>query len=633
MDGRIAVILHSLQSGEPVTAEELASELGVTARTVRTIMGRARDSVKGARVVSRPGSGYVLSVFDPQAFAGFMQAATEGNALPQTPAERVRYLLELLLSASGYIKLEEIAESLFVSRKTLAHDLRDVEAELQEFHLMLDRKPYHGIRVVGAEVDLRHCLANHFQSVTAMVSGNLGDVPMEEIARSVLAEEQIEVSSAVLRNLVVHLRVALLRVSSGNILSGDLDQMRRFVAEGDRRVATELTRRVAASSGSRFPESEIEYLALHLAGKRILLDATNRQDAELSAEASRIVRCMLAVIDQGFGIGFTSDQDLVMSLTQHVMPLIIRLRFGMHLANPVLTEVREKFPLAYLMAAQASGVLEHECDAAVSSDEIAYIALWLALSLERRPRATVRKRVLLVCASGQGTAKLLEYKYRERFGDLVASIATAEVHRLASVDFSQVDVVFSTVPIEQDLPVPVVQVHTFPDDSDIPDVRRALLGARHGAGIAQYFDRRLFFPHLSAQDKHSVLAEMVRAIGAVKDIPGVFLESVLKREALISTDIGNGVAMPHTEVAMTPETFVCVALLDTPVRWTREDVSVIFLTSIENSPEKDLQGFYRTVSKFLLNKTEIESLLANRDFDLFIQTLEAIETERSTNDR
>ena len=81
---------------------------------------------------------------------------------------------------------------------------------------------------------------------------------------------------------------------------------------------------------------------------------------------------------------FRDDLELILSLSTHLVPLIIRIKYGMRLKNPLLREIRQRYSLAYTIAVQASAVLERRYRCILDSNEVAYLALTIQLSLERK---------------------------------------------------------------------------------------------------------------------------------------------------------------------------------------------------------------------------------------------------------
>ena len=80
----------------------------------------------------------------------------------------------------------------------------------------------------------------------------------------------------------------------------------------------------------------------------------------------------------------------------------------------------------------------------IKEDEIGYIAVSFALALERqKAKEWAPKNILIVCASGKGSAQLLAYRYQQKFGKNLGRVQTCDVIGLRSVNFSKIDYVFS----------------------------------------------------------------------------------------------------------------------------------------------------------------------------------------------
>ncbi|MEL4506386.1 PRD domain-containing protein [Luteococcus sp. H138] len=527
--------------------------------------------------------------------------------------------MQRLLTSRDYVKLDEIAEALFVSRTTITQDLRNIEGVLRDYSLLIDRKPYHGVKVVGAEFDIRHCLTSHFTGVGSLL--NPDQIPFRQIAERALCEPSIPISKDLLDNLSVHLAAALLRVTSGNVYPDQQASLRPFVTDRELDIADRLMRAVEQAVGLPIPRGEVSYLALNLAGKRIL-GGKESGDA-LTEQAHLVVDAMMGVLDETYGFELYQDETLAGALTQHTAALMVRLRFGMTLSNPVKDQIKRSHPLAFVMASQASSLLGREIGAEVDEDEVAYIALWLELALQRRRPPHPRRRVLVACASGLGTARLMEFAFRDRFPELIESITSMEAHRVTAEDLEDVDIAFSTVPMDVPADTRLHLISDFLAPEDEPRIRQALL-RRPSVDVAQYFRPELFIGHLQAASRHDAIQQLALACHHTFDLPDVFEQSILRREELSSTDFGNLVAMPHAEVAMSSETFVCVGVLEEPIQWHRHRVQAVFLVSVSSLEGEDLRRFYGSLTRLLMNPEHVNYLIENRDFEALIVRLQQI---------
>jgi len=97
---------------------------------------------------------------------------------------------------------------------------------------------------------------------------------------------------------------------------------------------------------------------------------------------------------------------------------------------------------------------------------------------------------------------------------------------------------------------------------------------------------------LEASGKIEVLRQliaMLQAAGSVTDA-GTFLEEVLEREALESTDMGIGVAIPHGRSPAVIRTAAAVARLVNPISWHEDldedrPVFAVFMLAVSDADE------------------------------------------------
>lgn len=70
----------------------------------------------------------------------------------------------------------------------------------------------------------------------------------------------------------------------------------------------------------------------------------------IDSDVQDAVTEMLEEIYQIFQMDFRDDLELILSLSTHLVPLIIRIKYGMRLKNPLLKEIRQRYSLAYTIA-------------------------------------------------------------------------------------------------------------------------------------------------------------------------------------------------------------------------------------------------------------------------------------------
>ena len=453
---------------------------------------------------------------------------------------------------------------------------------------------------------------------------------MDEIAvivSTVLKENDFMITGAAYQNLVVHLYIAISRIMECHYVPMPEGLMENPRERYEYQIAQVVARQLEERFHISFPENEVAYIAIHLAGKKVFLEEENvEENVIITQEISDLVTAMLERVYDLFKFDFRSDLELRMILSQHLVPLSVRIRFDMDMKNPMLRDVKEKFCLSYTMACNAVTVLNEHFKVSLSEDEVAYFAFAFALALERRKTEIKKKNVILVCSSGRGSAQLLQYKYKNSFKDYIDEIIACDVGSLYKMDFSRYDYIFTTVPITVSVPLPILEVEYFLGDEDIVNVKKVLCEQKTSS-VLSYYERDLFLPHLKFKTKTEVLRFMCQFVIEKKNLPQEFYESVLQRERMAKTAFGNQVAMPHAYKAMSSETFVCVGILDEPVEWGDQKIRAIFLVCIADKDHTsvELQHFYQLTASFLLSQKQIQELVKKQDYDAFIKAMTQIE--------
>lgn len=627
IDERLVKLLSVLSQEHYLTAENLAEMMGTSSKTVRNRLKELEPILRqhGADIVSKHGSGYKLRVEDVDQFKEiFLQEDAE---IFDTSQKRVRFLLGYFLNTDEYVKMEDLSDMLCVCKKTLAADVKEVEKIFERYEISMDRKPYKGMKIAGDEFHLRLCMAEYGNRKQEA----LGATENEERKNLNLIAESLaecfeitgyQISDVALKSLAMHIYIAAMRIKEKNYVPGDFSHYEKWL-KGEE---IELAKRCAASLGEalkiEFPESEIYYIAIHLAGKR---ESDIADNIIISSEITEIVNEMLDEVYRVLRIDFRNDLELIMSLGKHMEALLIRIQFGLKMKNPVLKDIREKFCMAYSISMIACVVITKRYGKPLEPDEIGYIALGFALAIERQHAAVEKKSLLLVCSSGLGTAKLMSYKVKELFGDYIKKLQTCELRGLEKMDFSEIDYIFTTVPIPITVPVPICEVQYFMGTGEVNSLKM-MLKSDARCNVIQYYPPELFFTEVKAENKEQVLRYLCLKIAKQKDLPEDFIDSVLEREGLAQTAFGNNVAMPHPCYAMTKDTFVCVAILDKPIEWcSGQLVRAVFLVSIAMNPDNRNKDFYRITSRLLLNKQYIQELIKDNSYSKLAEELSLIE--------
>jgi PTS system nitrogen regulatory IIA component len=138
--------------------------------------------------------------------------------------------------------------------------------------------------------------------------------------------------------------------------------------------------------------------------------------------------------------------------------------------------------------------------------------------------------------------------------------------------------------------------------------------------LLEFLKPEAVLPALRAQGKKQVLQEL--AHHAAKHLPGLdereIFETLLQRERLGSTGIGEGVAIPHGKLAGLTQLFGLVARLERPVDFEALDgqpVDIAFLLLATEGAGADHLKALARVARVLREPGIIDRIRAARDGD------------------
>ena len=622
-------ILRLLSKREYTTAASLAEELEIGVKTVRTRIKEMNPEIRksGVEILSKPRYGYYIVSSTPGGLERLLEEnGGEEKKIPETGAERVNYLLAYLLNQKEYVKAENLCEFLYISRGTLTATLREVEKTYQQYGLALEKKPGYGMKVTGTEFQIRQCMTELFvkhDGLEGIGSTRRADKMrlLGQLVYECVRSYDVTLSESGYHDFVEHLYVALRRIRRGCLVE---EQEVDFLGSREIGFAEELSKRIEEALGIRIPSCERTYFALQLAGKSgISVPDSGKECAEndrTNREMERLIDRMLDMVNQEFGVDLRGNRELRRALLRHMIPFAIRMRYQIGLHNPMLSEIKEHYIFAYTIASQAAGILREYFKAEISDDEIGELAEIFELALEQREAAKRKFSILIVCASGASSSQLLKYKYSREFRENIDQIYVCNRYELAGFDFAKVDYVFTTVPLEMPVPVPVLEVSSFLKEGDVAAVR-GLFERESRDCLDEYYQRALFFPGIAGESREEVLNNLCECVREKQGLPEDFYGSVIRREQISPTDYGGLVAIPHPDQVYSARTFAAVAVLQKPVWWSRNEVQVVILTVVGSEEDPKLEKFYEATTDLILRPADIRYLVEHPDYDTFLRML------------
>ncbi|EHW9791021.1 TPA: BglG family transcription antiterminator [Listeria innocua] len=617
-----------LDAGSHLSAQKLSQDLHISERTIRTDIAKLTEFLEtnGATITLTRGAGYKIEILDPTAFEAFQADKNKPKNADyfdlDNPEERVKYEIFLLLSSADYIKLEDLADTLFASRATISNDMKQVRTVIASYDLTLVSKPGSGVKIVGEEEKMRYTLTALIASKKAPESyletffeWHKQKEKLQKLMSAVtdyFFANNIRFTDEALQNLLLHMMILVERIELGH----SLEQFELTdVSEEEITIANNLAGILASLFEIEISEGDKNYLLLQIASKRIL----NVEDKEISEfDDYAYIEGMLNRIESQYFYRLQDDLQLKKDLIAHIHSMLYRVKYHMTVKNPMTEHIKRYYPLAYEITLDAVESLKKDYPYDINQNELAYLALHIGASLERNYQISYyrHKSALIVCGSGFGTARIVEAKVKSAVSnlDITKVVSIQEYNRFIHIEE---DIILSTVRIPEKNK-PVIKISNIPTNEELK-----MLGAiieeqtdPNRGFLSSFFDAA-FFARSTLTNKTAILEEMVESLKNKNIVGDEFLNSVIERERLGSTVLGTGIAIPHPLGLMAKETKIVIRILDNPIKWDqKQSVHAVFLLCISKNDYEEAINIYELLVE-LVREEYGEKLAALKDFTDF----------------
>ncbi|VBB09602.1 phosphotransferase system eiib component type 2/3 [Lucifera butyrica] len=622
-----SMIIQSLAAkNEYVTAEELSRQIEVSVRTVKRYIQDLNYFLQqsGVEISSAKGIGYKLKgpVRELRRIREAAEKCLAGFQIDDSSEGRITKILCAFLNRD-YVTAEELSDILNLSIPSTNKLLVPVKRILRQYDLRIVSKPFHGSQIVGEELKIRELILhyaiqsdeNNFLEIRLDSLSRPEVQEMEAILTAALKEDNIILADKDFNLLLTRILVAVARVRQNRSIG------RRPFKESYRLHNYTFIRAVMKKIAAKLalPLDEKEALYVSASSGVIIYDYNTRRKltADARDKVSRLVEEALAEIRLVTGIDFSGDATFINALVMHLKIFMNRFKAGISARNPLLTQIKTRFPLETNLAAMVAKKLNEKFQVLLDEDEIGFITMHFGAAFERR-RGTGGKKVCIICHYGIGTSQLLAEKLKQRISNLTI-VGTYPVRYLDIALQADMDFIVSTVKLDRnDFKVPVLYIENVFSDDFVEKFHQAFQEREEKSKIfRETFKPEAFF-RLSAATPVQAIESLGRAMQAKGLIDEHVIAMVLERETMSSTDIGNLVAIPHTILEGAYQSVIGVGVLDKPILWKKEEVQLIFLVCF-NRQDSYYFPMFKYLYHFIKDPGEVVRVIKNFSFDKLME--------------
>lgn len=459
--------------------KSLAKSLELAERTIRYELEKIDDYLlsRNMKPLERTFGGNIFF----EEYENFTQQAENlpSESMMDTHERRNYIFFKALFKEK--INLTKLCEELDISRTTIKNDVKYLREELSKNNISL-RAYQEGLILEGTENDIRReqlkFLKRYSNSMfydTSQIRTKTEKI-IEEYIKSVdfkviksfidnVQKKMNKVISDEAYNIIaVYLIITVLRIKKEKFLEEIGNQ--NFLAD------TEEFRCISSFKDILEKEFEVEFCHNEILQITDYFLGSHTYNFEQSyyknwIEIEILVKKFIAAFNKNIHTDLSKDKILFKEIINHIKPTLYRIKNRIKLENSIYAEVLNSYPNIFYLTKKAIKDIENYLGVEFSDDETAFLAIYFKGAIDRNKfKEKDLKRVLVVCAHGYGTSKLLVQQLNEIYTiNVVQTIPRYMLEK--TLEEERVDLIISTINIENKIDIPVVKVNSVLTQEDI----------------------------------------------------------------------------------------------------------------------------------------------------------------------
>ncbi len=590
-DNRNANMLQLFRKSSVISVGTLAAKLDVSERTVRNDIRQLNEELADCAEIMGEQGRYSLRIFNLERFRERFAKMIETDDFLNSPRNRMDYAFGKLMRTEEPLLTDELAYEMNVGRTTLVGDMKKLRSELVPYNLEIYGQTSKGMSLRGEESDIRkYVLENNYEQI-------YGEYPLDrEIAEMItgtFSKHSFEKSVQI--KFEQYITLMLDRFLTGHYIGSLSAKYYNLTSRQEFLIVNELINEIAGMMQVDFPVEEKLFVLLPIVGMRTPADTENMQKIKLDEEVKVLMGKILRQIQSEMDISIVSG-EFTDEFLYHLMFMMNRLRFGVRLANPMLDDLKNKYPLAYEMAGIAAGVIGREYSLEVSKDERGYLASYFGVFLtENDLKRSKRFRIAVVCGTGRVTARLVEAQLKKVLDSSAEMTLFADENVTADI-LDEFDIVLTTVKLPCGCNRPVIRIHEVFNE-------RELL---HKIEKAKYWDRielpvvdnnwfmmtglleeEAFFTFEGDILYRDAVEQMASALKEQGRVDEGFLKRLEEREEKGTMVFDHAIAIPHSIQHASDRLVLAIGVSKKPIHSGEHDIRIIFLLGLPEKVDSD----------------------------------------------
>lgn len=411
----------------------LLSELGITKRTFYYDLERTNEWLAFYKLgeIRVQKQRICLDVKNDEKFEK-MLAETGGYYF--YGEERQAMEMIVLTLSPWPVTIDKLRQQFDVSKNTVQTDIRVWKSRLEEWDLKIGSTVKDGYMLIGEEFSVRKLIGRQLQllsnprtrnSVKQLLQESLtcitgNEIDFFEISRCVIKQYERDIQGELFLD-DIELECMLILVSWIRSMKGvrfeTSEEEKRTLMKTASYRSLQLSLQKLALYQMEIPFDEVFYLIpLFLGIQTMDFVSREQEDSYIGRFAGELVHNF----ERAACISFADRDHLCSCLSFHVRPLYYRLKYGIETDNPLIGNIKSRYPQVYEFTKRALSETNHRIAGLISDDELGYLCVYFAGHLNQEKLAQSegesRGRILIVGEANLAVTMLIEEQVKGLLG-------------------------------------------------------------------------------------------------------------------------------------------------------------------------------------------------------------------------
>lgn len=643
-----AILTQLIENDEFINSDQLSILVGAASKTIRKDIEQMIPRMYkeyGVDIESKSGIGFYLHRNDSDKFKRFI--ADFHNAYqsiyPYTNNDyRMHYLMQRLLSANDYIKINDLCEEIYSSRTIITSTLKTIRQIFADYDLIVEQTPNYGLIVTGKERNKRICLINEYMYYQAM-QGTIYEVKdyhdlvyvdekTYQIIRDSLYDFLKSEKNYIISNhgskkviLAIILMITRKRYSSNTIsFTGEeiFETYHTFSYSAAKQLLDDLSKKL----NIEVSKEDTTFIAIIMLGFRNILNYQEVHVKKRLDEGTMIIEGALSHVATRTGVQeLLYDQRLKEQLGFHMISMKVRYEYNLIIDYISGDLVNKKCPIAVEYAVLCCDYIEKQTDIPINRCEVMYMAYLFMAALSRIEKSYSRdNKVALIATIGRDVALTIAETVFNRYPRFVRQVDAFEVYQQHLIDERNYDYILTDLPFDsfQAANGKLIHFEYRLKENDFLTIRRLYNNLDNASLRYRSIFREDLFFHLNISGTPNEIiheiAECIRhKLGHMEGLEN----DIRIRNRMTPLENSNNIAFFKTLENYRDTSFAAVFFLDKPMIWFRESVQCFIMLSVGKNEKEDILLFQEPFAEFLNNNKAMLRMLEVPTYDNFIECL------------